>query len=147
MRGFRFPLFVDLKDKRAVVVGGGTVACRRAAVLRDFGARVTMIAPALLEPPEGISQLARRYAHGDLAGAFLAVAATDDRDVNRAVGEEAGALGIPVSVADAPGECTFFFPAICLGEGVVAGVVSRGNDHKKTARAAQRVREAWRDLE
>ena len=147
MTGFRFPLFVDLKDKSAVVVGGGTVACRRATVLRDFGARVTMIAPTLLEPPEGVSRLARRYAPGDLAGACLAVAATDDRAVNRAVGEEAGALGIPVSVADAPEECTFFFPAICLGEGVVAGVVSRGNDHKKTARAAQRVREAWRDLE
>ena len=147
MTGFRFPLFVDLTGRSAVVVGGGAVACRRAGLLRDFGARVTVIAPELKQPLEGVAWQARPYAPGDLAGAFLAVAATDDRAVNRSVGEEARALGVPVSVADAPGECTFFFPAVCLGEGVVAGVVSRGDDHNKTARAARAVRRAWEGLE
>ena len=84
----RFPFFVDLSGKKAVVVGGGTVGLRRARVLRDFGAAVTVVAPSLGAPLEGVAHIARRYQAGDLAEAFLAVAATDDRAVNRAVWEE-----------------------------------------------------------
>lgn len=147
MNGYRFPLFVDLTGKKAVVVGGGTIACRRIAVLLDFGAEVTVIAPALKTPFAGVRHLARPYAAGDLDGAFLAVAATDDRAVNRAVGEEARRAGIPVSVADRKEECTFYFPAICTGAGLVAGVVSTGADHKKTAAAARAVRLTLEGLE
>lgn len=50
----RFPLFVDLEGARAVVVGGGTVACRRIQVLLRFGAYVTVIAPDWREPVEGV---------------------------------------------------------------------------------------------
>ena len=86
-------------------------------------------------------------APGDLAGAELAVSATDDRSVNHAVGEEARTLGIPVSVADAPDECTFFFPAICTGDDIVAGVAGRGDDHARTARAAKAIRTVREGLE
>ena len=113
-------------------MGGGAVACRRAEVLSRFGAEVTVIAPPTCRGgvPGGSAGSGGRYFPGDLDGAFLAVAATDDRAVNRAVGEEARALGIPVSVADCREECTFFFPAVCQGGGLVAGVVSRGGgDH------------------
>lgn len=143
----RFPLFIDLSGQSAVVVGGGSVACRRAEVLRRFGAEVTLIAPECIACPEGVLWLARRYESGDLDGAALAVAATDDRQVNHQVGSDAAALGIPVSVADAPEECTFFFPAICNGEGLVAGVVGDGSDHRRTARAAKAIREALKELE
>ena len=142
----RFPLFVDLKGKKAVVVGGGTVACRRIGVLRTFGAAVTVIAPHWREPLEGVEWLARPYAPGDLEGAALAVAATSDRAVNRAVGEEAREAGIPVSVADAPEECTFWFPAVCRGEDLVAGVVSLSGDHHRTARAARAIRTVLEEL-
>lgn len=143
----RFPLFVDLHGKKAVVVGGGKIALRRAGGLRDFGADVTVIAPRLARPMEGITHLCRPYAPGDLAGAFLAVAATDDRAVNRAVGEEARAASIPVSVADRAEECTFFFPALCTGAGMVAGVVSDGTEHHKTAAAAKAIRAVLEELE
>lgn len=142
-----FPLFVDLRDKRAVVVGGGTVAARRTGVLLRFGARVRVVAPQVKERLEGAEYVLRPYAPGDLTGADLAVAATDDRQVNAAVGEEARSLGIPVSVADAPGECTFFFPAICEGGELIAGMVSRNGDHRAVAGAAQAVRrtlEEWK---
>ena len=78
--------------------------------------------------------------------AALAVAATGDRAVNRAVGEEARGLGIPVSVADRHEECTFYFPAVCLAGGLSAGVVSQGEDHHKTARAARAIREVLEEL-
>lgn len=146
LAGCRFPLFVDLRGKRAVVIGGGPVAVRRARVLLEFGAVVTLIAPACGEVPPGAEYLRRPYTPGDLQGAFLAVAATDDRQVNRQVGEEAGRAGIPVSVADRREESTFYFPAICRGGGLVAGVVSQQGEHQKTAaaaRAIRRVLEEW----
>ena len=142
----RFPMFFDLHGRRAVVVGGGTIGRRRAQVLLDFGARVTVIDPQ--SPPRpGTEHLARAYAPGDLKGAFLCTACTNDRAVNRAVGEDARALGIPVSVADAPEECDFFFPAVCLGADLVAGVVSYGGSHHKTARAAKEIRRVLEELE
>lgn len=142
----RFPLFVDLNGKKAVVVGGGQVGLRRAEVLRDFGADVTVVAPSLGRPAEGVAHWARAYRRGDLAGAFLAVAATDDRGVNHAVWEEARAGGIPVNVCDCRSECDFFFPAICQSGNLVAGVVGDGGDHRRTARAAAAIRKTLEEL-
>ena len=75
------------------------------------------------------------------------IMATSSREVNRQIGQEARNLGIPVSVADRAEECTFFFPAVCQGGGLVAGVVSDGTDHHKTARAAKAIRKCLEELE
>ena len=72
------------------------------------------------------------------------MAATDDRR-QPAGGEDAWALGIPVSVADAQ-EVQFFFPAVCLGDGLVAGVVSDGVGHRRTAEAAKAIRKTLEEL-
>ena len=142
----RFPLFVDLHGARAVLVGGGAVSARRAGVLLRFGANITVIAPELRAPfPPEVVHLPRPYQAGDLAGAVLAVAATDSRAVNRSVGEEARERGIPVSVADCPKECTFFFPAICEGGDLVAGVVSKSGDHRGVAAATAAIRRMWEE--
>lgn len=77
----------------------------------------------------------------------MAVAATDCREVNHQVGREARALGIPVSVADCREECTFFFPALCTGHGVIAGVSGDGGDHRNTAEAARRIRQTLEEWE
>ena len=143
----RFPLFLDLTGKKVVLVGGGTIAARRIGTLRLFGCETVVIAPELKAKAEGLTWLQRPYEPGDLEGAFLAIAATGDREVNRQVGEEARRLGIPVSEADCEAECSFYFPAICTGEGLVAGVVSSGKDHHKTARAAREIRKVLEELE
>ena len=143
----KFPLFVDLSGKKVVLVGGGTIAARRIATLRLFGCEIEVIAPELKCSPEGLHWKQRTYLPGDLEGACLAVAATDSREVNHQVGVDAGKLGIPVSVADCEGECTFYFPAICTGENLIAGVVSGGKDHHRTARAAKAIRRALEELE
>ena len=147
LSAYRFPLFLDLNGKKAVIVGGGKIALRRAGVLLSFGAEVIIIAPECESVPEGAFFYQRPYEKGDLAGAFLAVAATDCREVNQQVGQEAKATGILVSVADRKEESTFFFPAICTGSGLVAGVVSQGEEHKKTAAAARKIRTVLEELE
>lgn len=134
----RFPLFVPLAGRLCVIFGAGKIAARRASVLRRFGAEVRVIAP---ESPAGLALYAARgYEPGDLTGAFLAVAATSDRAVNARVAADCRAAGVPCSVADRAGESTFFFPAICEGNGLVAGVVSDGAHHEKTALMAKRIR-------
>ena len=136
----RFPLFIDLTGRTAVVIGGRRVGLRRAEVLRRFGADVTVIAPALAAPLVGVRHIPRRYRPGDLDGAFLVVAATDDGAVNAAVGREARALGALFNRSDCPADCDFFFPAVCEGEGLVAGIVGDGSDHRKIAEIAREVR-------
>ena len=137
----RFPLFLDLAGKPVVVIGGGDIAHRRVETLLAFGAQVTVVTPEFRQSPNpGVSWKPRPYQIGDREGAVLAVAATDSRAVNRAVGEEARSRGIPVSVADCAQESTFFFPAICEGGGLVDGLVSRGDEHKAVAAMARRIR-------
>lgn len=147
MRNKRFPLFVDLSGKRAVVVGGGAVGLRRAEVLARFGAEVTVISPSLAGEGKAVRHIARRYADGDLQGAYLAVAATDDREVNAAVGREARRRGILFNRSDGPADCDFFFPAVCEGEHLVAGLAGDGSDHRKTARMAAKIRKILKNDE
>ena len=136
----RFPLFVDLAGRTAVVVGGGKVGLRRAEILRRFGAEVTVVSPVLAGPAAGLRHIPRIYRDGDLAGAFLALAATDDGAVNGAVGREARRRGILFNRSDCPEECGFFFPAVCQGDGLTAGLAGDGTDHRKTADMAEKVR-------
>ena len=142
MSGYpRFPLFLDLTGQKVVLVGGGKVALRRVHTLQQCGADVVVIAPTLHPDMPTVTHISRPYRPGDLEGAVLAVAATDCRETNGQVAQEAHTRSIPVSVADDPSACTFFFPAVCLGDGVVAGVVGDGSDHARTARCAGQIRE------
>lgn len=143
---FRFPLFINLAGKKVVLVGGGSIASRRIGTLRLFGCELVVIAPELHAQQGSFTWLQREYQSGDLAGAAMAIAATDSRELNHQIGLDAKALGIPVSVADREEECTFYFPAICAGERVIAGVVSHGKDHHATARAAKEIRKVLEEL-
>ena len=142
----RFPLFVDLTGKKALVIGGGTVGLRRAEVLARFGAEVTVVSPTLSREVERIRHIPRKYTLGDLEGAFLAVAASDDPQVNEAAGREARQLGVLFNRSDAPADCDFFFPAVCEGGGMVAGLAGDGTDHGKTARTAKEIRKILENI-
>lgn len=141
----RFPLFLDLTGQKVVLVGGGNIALRRVRTLQQCGADVVVIAPTLHPDMPTVTHISRPYRPGDLNGAVLAVAATDCRDVNKQVAQEAKDRGIPISVADDPAACTFFFPALCVGNRLVAGVVGDGSDHAKTARTARQIRALLED--
>jgi siroheme synthase-like protein len=122
-----------------VVVGAGKVALRKARGLVESGARVTVVAPAWLSEFETmpVRLVGRRFRASDLNGAVLAFAATDDREVNRRVGEEAARRGIPANVADAPGECSFLVPAR-VRRGSLQIAVSTGGESPKLAAELRR---------
>lgn len=145
----RFPLFIPLEGEPVLVVGGGAVAARRVKALLSFGAAVTVVSPELcpaLEREQARFRWKRRRYDGDVSGYRLAVAATDDRAVNRLVGEDARRLGIPVSVADRKEESTFWFPAIARSGGMVAGLTSADGDHAAVKRTAERIRRVLEEL-
>lgn len=134
----RFPLFVSLAGKRVLVVGAGNIAARRVRVLERCGAAVTVVAKQA-RAALAVTHV-RGYEKSDLSGVFLAVAATDDRETNRCISADCKACGILCSVADSAAESTFFFPALCEGGGLVAGVVSDGGAHHAVRQAAARIR-------
>ncbi|HXL10858.1 MAG TPA: NAD(P)-dependent oxidoreductase, partial [Gemmatimonadales bacterium] len=113
-----YPAFLDLRGRCAVVVGGGAIAEQKVAGLLEAGARVSVISPSVsrqledLEVGGRITIERRPYRPGDLAGAFLAIAATDDRAANRAVWDEAQARGVLLNAVDDLPHCSFIAPAI-----------------------------------
>jgi len=128
------PLLLELTGRLAVVVGGGRVGLRRSRTLLDAGARVLVIDPAprpeLTDLPLELQP--RRYVTGDLAQAWLAVAATDDPAVNAAVAAEAEALRIFCVRTDRADGGTARVPAI-LRRGPLTISVNAGNDPGRAA--------------
>ena len=139
-----YPINLDLRNRKCVVVGGGEVAERKVETLLEFDAAVVVIAPELTSRLEChaeqglIGHLRGVYAAEMLEGAFLVFAATDDREVNCAVSEECRNRGILVNVADDPELCTFFVPAMVRRGDFVIGISTSG----KSPALAKRARES-----
>jgi uroporphyrin-III C-methyltransferase len=113
-----FAAFLNLRDKPGVVVGGGPVGALKAETLLRSGVKVTVVAPVLCPRLAELTVLGavrhepRRFQPGDLVGAEIAIAATDDEAVNEAVAVAARALRIPVNVADDPVRSSFIMPSV-----------------------------------
>ena len=134
-----FPLFLDLAGKPVLLVGGGEVAARKFALLKDAGATITVVAPALSAELRGelengaFVHLARGFADADIEGMWLVVAATDDRAVNAAAAAAANAARIPCNVVDDRELSSFIMPAI-IDRSPVQIAVSTGGTSPVLAR-------------
>lgn len=124
---------LDLRGRACLVVGGGAVARRKAQGLAEAGARVTVVAPRCLEMPAGVTVAARTFADGDLQGVTLAVAASDDRELNARVARLARARGVWVNVVDEPDEGDVVLPAV-VRRGELRIAISTGGASPALAR-------------
>ena len=112
-----FPALLDLQGKLCVVVGGGRVAERKVRSLLKAGALVKVISPQISESlfqselKGKMVHRPRSFRSDDLRGAFLAIAATDDRGTNERVYRQALGLKIPVNVVDDPAHSSFIVPS------------------------------------
>lgn len=110
-----YPAFLDLRGKKAVVIGGGRVAERKVLSLIEAGADVTVVSPSLTKKlrqassGNRLSHISRSYREGDLKGSFLVIAATDSEEINSRIARNAPAL---VNVVDVPSECNFIAPSV-----------------------------------
>jgi precorrin-2 dehydrogenase/sirohydrochlorin ferrochelatase len=143
-----YPIYlVGMERRRVVVVGGGSVAARKVEGLLEAGARVTVISPILTPELEALAEarriavIGRPYRQGDLAGAFLVIAATSDPDVNQAVWRESEQCGCLVNVVDDPAHCNFITPAI-VRRGEVTLAISTGGASPALARRLREQLEA-----
>ena len=139
---FGYPIALNLEGRRCVVIGGGPVAEHKTRGLLEGGAAVQVIAD---QAGDGLEQLAgegrleltrRAYTHGDLEGAFLAIAATDDPGVNAEVFAEAEERGVLLNAVDDTEHCNFTVPSV-VRRGDLTVAISTGG---KAPALAKRLR-------
>jgi precorrin-2 dehydrogenase/sirohydrochlorin ferrochelatase len=113
-----YPVFINLKGRPCLVVGGGEVVSRKVQTLLECGARVKLVAPKIRAEVKDLAaefkELAweeRPYQEADMAGVFLVIAGTDDSAVNARVAKDAAKNKALCNVVDDPAQCSFIVPA------------------------------------
>ncbi len=144
-----FPMFVDITDKKCLVVGGGAVAFRKIKVLRDFDAKVVVVASEFIRDikcyfadDNKVTLLSKEFDDNDIDGCALVISATNDKNLNRHVADSCNERRIPVNVVDCKEECSFILPSYIREKNVVAAFSSSGNSPVVT----QRLREENRSI-
>ena len=114
----KYPIYLELQDKQAVVIGAGSVAARKTKTLVSTGANVRVVAqniePAFKELCEGlpITIIQGHYSKEHIQDAFLVIAATDDNALNTEIFEDCQKLKTLCNVVDVPHLCNFYVPAV-----------------------------------
>ena len=127
-----YPAYLDLSGRRCVVVGAGAVAERKVLQLLEADADVMLVSPSATPELERLADerhlrwIRRAYAPGDLAGAMLAIAATDDETVNRTVHAEAEREKTLLNVVDVPALCGFIAPSVVERGPVTVAISTAG---------------------
>jgi precorrin-2 dehydrogenase/sirohydrochlorin ferrochelatase len=143
-----YPLFLDITDKRCVVVGGGDVAERKAGRLLDFGASVVVVAKTLtpgletLKKEGRINHIDADYDKAVIDHAFLVIGATDRDDVNAKISRDGREKGILVNIVDDPDKCDFVLPSL-LKQGDLLIAISTGG---KSPALAKKLREEMEQI-
>lgn len=127
----QFPIFMTLKARKVVVIGGGELALRKLRLLQRSGARLVVIAPeidgALRQEIPQAEYLLRPFRDSDLMDAAIVLSATGEDAVDRAVSKAARAVGVPVNAVDRPELSDFVMPAIIDRAPVVVAIGSGGS--------------------
>jgi len=140
-----YPVYLNLKARRVVVIGGGEVAERKIESLLDAEASILVISPeitpriSLLSQQRRIEVLNRRYTPGDCAGAALVLSATGDPEVGKAVHAEASALGVFINTADQPAQCSFIMPAVVRRGDIGVAISTSGTSPALAARLRRKI--------
>lgn len=144
-----FPMFVDMTERKCLIVGGGNVAYRKVIVMLDFGAKVTVVAEDICDElrkltiddiasedktgsytankENRITFIKRRFERKDCDGMEMVIAATDDNALNHEIAEYCKANGIMVNAVDQKADCSFIFPSYIKEKNLVAAFSSGGN--------------------
>lgn len=140
-----YPVMLDVRWRPVMVIGGDRVAAEKAAALAACGARVSVLseefcAELLAMSEQGKVALVKKvYAEGDLAGAFVVVAATQDARLAQAIWEETQRRGQLVNVVDVPTRCTFIVPSILRRDQLTVAVSTEGTSPGLAKRIRQRL--------
>lgn len=123
-----FPFYIDIKDRKILVVGGGKVALRKVEKLLPFESEITVIAPFICDEIKklDVTIIERKFIDSDLDNIFCAISATDDEVVNGHIFKLCSEKNILVNTVDDKDKCGFIFPALVNKNGITAGITSSG---------------------
>lgn len=160
-----FPVFIDLSEKKIVVIGGGRIALRRVNTLLLFANDITVIAPEIMGEIHQMADMGKvrwipasyvvsdsmflgekdedgKKADEAFSGADMVLALTDDGKCNETIAGLCKSKGIPVNVSHKKEMCDFYFPAVVMNENIVAGITSSGLNHSQAREMRERVEKA-----
>ncbi|MBF7084534.1 bifunctional precorrin-2 dehydrogenase/sirohydrochlorin ferrochelatase [Desulfallas sp. Bu1-1] len=134
-----YPVFLNLVNKKCLVVGGGNVAERKVSALVRCGAEVTVVSPSLtpiLQEMVKRGQISYRrgfYQSSDLDGVYLVISATNDEQTNGIIAGDCSSRNIMINVVDDPTRCSFFVPSV-VHRGALKLAISTGGKSPKLAK-------------
>jgi precorrin-2 dehydrogenase/sirohydrochlorin ferrochelatase len=127
-----YPIFIELEGKTVLVVGGGGVAQRKVETLLEFGAIIHIVSRELthklkkLVETNEVQYVGKAFRVEQLDGAFLVIAATDDKRLNHHVSESARKRHLLINAVDQPSDCNFIVPSIVNRGGLLVAVSTSG---------------------
>ena len=124
-----FPFYTDIQGKACLIVGGGTVAARKAEKLLPFQPSITVVAPEIcqaIREMDGVQTVKRVFRDEDLTGTFMVIGATDDTALNARISQLCRERRIPVNIVDQPALCSFYVPAIVRKEHITISISTEG---------------------
>lgn len=138
-----YPVYLDIRNRHCLVVGGGGVATRKVVALLACGAEVTVVSPLVSDgikkmmAENQIRHIQRTYTGKDLSGVFLVIGATDDEETNRRIHRDAEQRGCLCNIADQPHLCNFILPSV-ISQGDLTIAISTSGKSPAFARHLRR---------
>ncbi len=129
----KYPIYLEVKGRRVVIIGGGAVTTRKAQVLLDAGARLVIVSPNIDDVLTNLCRgssaelIKSKYSKNYLTGAVLAIAATNDRQLNKQIYKDCQELEILCNVVDEPELCDFITPAVVKRGDLQIAIGTDGN--------------------
>ena len=124
-----FPFYIDIENKKCVVVGGGFVALRKIEKIMPFKPKITVVAPEICNEIAAIYGLEirkRKFLDSDITDAFTVIAATNNNELNAYVFKLCQEKNILINTVDDKKKCGFIFPALVKKENVTVGISTEG---------------------
>ncbi len=128
-----YPVNLNIRGRKCLVVGGGAVGTRKVTTLVKCGAKVTVVSPVISSKltdlsEKGVIQIKQReYSSSDLHGLFLVIGATNDEKLNLRISEDAEQKNLLCNIADVPKACNFILPAIVTRGDLIIAISTSGN--------------------
>lgn len=127
-----YPILLNIRDKKCVVIGGGEIALRKVKTLLEYGACIEVISPVFcpelvqIAKKGKIKSYAKGYSSQDLKDAVIAIAATDDANINEKISIDARKYGVLINVVDKPQHSDFIVPSSMTRGDITIAVSTSG---------------------